>query len=169
MSNLLPRKDLQLRSHEYYGRVLCGVALITALTALAIFLLSLPTVILVQSASSQMGMPTSTTTSEVSAEVNRINSLVREVGDAVSDKKPSNTIRYVLSLRPPEVVIDDVTFIAGTPASLSLSGHTNRQDVLDVFRKKLIDEKKFESVSLPANALIGAEGGKFTLTLTGNF
>lgn len=77
---------------------------------------------------------------------------------------PSSAIAAALSGRPKGVVIGHITYSADT-GLLTLSGVAPR-DAVNEYRDVLTADMRFSSVSVPVSALVGAEDGRFSVTLT---
>lgn len=77
---------------------------------------------------------------------------------------PSSAIAAALSDRPAKVVIEHITYAADA-RELTLNGAASR-DALSGYRDALKADTHFSSVSVPVSALVGTEGGRFSVTLT---
>ncbi len=78
---------------------------------------------------------------------------------------PSAALSRVLAQRPAGVVVSHVSYAPGT---ITIGG-TAGAGPLNTYRTALTDDSLFSKVSVPVNALIGADQGNFTITVTGNF
>ena len=82
---------------------------------------------------------------------------------------PARTIQSVVALRPVGVHIDQITYIAGSPSSLMLVGSAETNGKISLYRDALVATALFTSVSVPVGALVGTDGGRFSITLLGAF
>ncbi len=81
----------------------------------------------------------------------------------------SDAIAGAYSLRPTGVTIGGVAYSEGEPGTITLVGSAKTRDDVSAFRDALARDTRFEHVSVPVAALVGALEGNFTITLTGKF
>ena len=86
-----------------------------------------------------------------------------------STTTPTFAITAALSMRPQGVRVDQITYTAGSPASLMLVGSADTTSGISAYRTALSADPIFASVSVPVGALVGTEGGRFSITLSGKF
>lgn len=77
---------------------------------------------------------------------------------------PSSLIAAALSDRPAGVVIGHITYEADA-GQLTLTG-TAPRGAINGYHDALSTNPHFSSVSVPVSALVGTEGGRFSITLT---
>ena len=65
--------------------------------------------------------------------------------------------------------VDQITYTAGSPSSLMLVGSADTTGGISAYRAALAADAAFASVSVPVGALVGTEGGRFSVTLSGTF
>ena len=82
---------------------------------------------------------------------------------------PTEIIKAALALRPQGVTAGKINFVAGDSGSVTITGNSAGREGINLYREALSKEKYFRSVSVPVGALVGSEGGGFTITLTGSF
>ncbi len=82
---------------------------------------------------------------------------------------PSLAIDAVLAARSAGVHITDISYAAGKSGTLTLSGSADSPSALDAYRKALAAIPGFASVSVPVSDLVGAQGGHFSMTVSGAF
>lgn len=85
---------------------------------------------------------------------------------ANATSSPSAGIAAALALRPAGASITTVTYSKGT---LTLTGKAARRESITNYRAALEKSGLFSSVQIPVSALVGAQDGKFTITLKGTF
>jgi len=81
---------------------------------------------------------------------------------------PVALLSSTLARRGAGVRIMHITYTSGTPSTFTFAGEAT-PSALDTYRKTLVDAKLFESVSVPVNDLISAQGGAFSMKLSGTF
>ncbi len=79
---------------------------------------------------------------------------------------PSAALARALSLRPSGVIVDHISY---TPGSLVLAGLSKSREGVGIYRKALAADPTFSSVVVPIGDLAGAQGGRFSMTLSGRF
>lgn len=96
----------------------------------------------------------------------RTQALLLQIGPVVSaTSSPSTTITAALAARPAGLVVDSIGYTSEVPAKIVLGGTANR-DQINAYRNALLATGRFSGVSVPVGALVGAEGGRFSITLT---
>jgi hypothetical protein len=88
---------------------------------------------------------------------------------AAASSTPTDTILDALSLRPSGVRIDQITYNTGTPSTIMLSGSADTNSEINAYQTALSADPHFASVSIPVGALVGTDGGRFSITLSGTF
>ena len=88
---------------------------------------------------------------------------------AEASSTPTETIRDALTLLPAGVHIDQIIYHTGTPSSLMLSGAADMNSEINAYQTALSADLPFVSVSVPVGALVGTDGGRFSITLSGKF
>ena len=78
----------------------------------------------------------------------------------------TDAITTALSLRPAAVHIDQITY---TPGSLMLVGSADTNSAISAYQSALSANPTFTSVSIPVGALVGTDGGRFSVRLSGGF
>jgi hypothetical protein len=172
MSNLLPEKQQQNVRSEYRARfILSGsylaisAALFTALTLLPSFgvlFISRPET-LAQATQAQQGKTDS-------GDITRAQSLISQVTPIVSASSTiTAAILGALSEKPSGVHIDNIVYNSGVAATIAIAGSADSRALTDNYRTKLQTNPIFTSVKLPVGDLLGAQSGRFTITLAGHF
>jgi hypothetical protein len=96
--------------------------------------------------------------------------LLSELSPLVSaSTTPTAVITEALSLRPPGITVDEISYTSGNPASLMLVGSAATNGAISAYKTALASDALFTSVSVPVGALVGTDGGRFSMTLSGDF
>jgi hypothetical protein len=101
--------------------------------------------------------------------VNDAQALVVQLGAVAATSSPARTVADVVAKRPKGVTLSRIVYTAGTPATLELTGAATQREQVSAYRALLASDSRFASVSVPINALLGADNGNFTITMTGRF
>ena len=178
MSNVLPKETLQAEWSRFRGRcvlvgglvflgaaVCSGVALLPAHVALYVEAVSTAK----QSAAQSGVLPGANTQAQSErADVKRAQTLLDGVTPVVSStSSPTEIISAALALRPSGVRVDHITFVLGDKNTMRIDGTSDGRESINQFREMLAKSGRFKNTSVPVGALVGAEGGKFTITLSG--
>jgi hypothetical protein len=81
---------------------------------------------------------------------------------------PVEVLQKVIALRPKGVSIDGLKFSAGMPGQIVVEGAASREQ-LSAFKTALLSDTTFATVSVPVGALVGNDGSRYSITLTGSF
>ena len=71
--------------------------------------------------------------------------------------------------KPSDPQIAHITYTAGDPSSIALSGASATREAINGYRQALSADAQFKSVSIPVADLTAAPGARFSLTLMGAF
>ena len=174
MVNVLPpraRKDLLRFNRTRFVLVGSFAMLIGAILA---FLALLPAYTAMRF--QHMASPIASTTSPAvgdwneRAEILRAQALVTQFSSIVSGGDLAfEALTTALQVRPKGALIQNIRYTRGDKGSLVISGSASNRTDISTYRDVLARDTRFESVSVPAGALAGAEGGRFSITLTGMF
>lgn len=172
MSNVLTLEEKKNRDQKARARtVLCG-ALMCALAAGVACLALLPTLISIQVARASLNAPSS---DEVATARSDQEQALRTQGRVAALKSLMSAtssapaaLAMALSLQPAGISITSATYQAGRH-EIVLSGNSQNREVLNSFRDELRGSGTFTGVTVPVAALVGTQGGRFTITLTGTF
>jgi len=94
----------------------------------------------------------------------RAQAIVRALSPLLnSTSSPSSSIALALATRPAGVVVQNISY-AGDTFELTLTG-TAARGAVNAYRDSLTADTHFRSVSVPVSALVGTEGGRFSITL----
>lgn len=170
MTNLLPQKERTAIAWDMVHRQLLAASLLL-LGAAAVTLLALAPALLVfkfGSAGSSAAAALAKKNADTSA-IAETQALLTQVVPTVGTSSPTTAIMAALTLREKGITIDHITFSVGNPSSLILSGSASVKDSVNSYRAILAADGHFSSVTVPVSALVGADSGKFTMTLAGIF
>jgi type II secretory pathway pseudopilin PulG len=104
------------------------------------------------------------------AAITHVKSLLKQLSPLVAaSTTPTDAIEGALSLRPTGVRIDQVTYTSGAPATLMLVGSADTNGAISKYQTALAADPIFTSVSIPVGALVGTDGGRFSVRLSGAF
>jgi hypothetical protein len=95
--------------------------------------------------------------------------LVIQYGPMMSDKPTTEVVIDILQLRPAGVKVDKIAYTAGTVATLVVSGAATSRESINMYREAIVATGRFKSVTIPVGDLIGVKGGRFTVTISGQF
>lgn len=172
MSNLLPEVGQQRIRSEYRARFVLAGALLSMIAALFTVLALSPSYGVLLTTRPQVLAQASQAQEEKtdSDDIAQAQMLLVQIGTlAVATSSASGAIIEALEPRPNGARIDTIAYVAGESATISLSGVAESRNVMDTYRMSLQENLRFASVKLPVGDLVGAKGGRFTITLTGEF
>ena len=116
---------------------------------------------------SSMVSPTNASTS---ASMKQTQALVKKLFPLIAaTSSPLGAIKAALSDRPTGIEVDHISLAGGTGSTIIITGVASGRDAINAYRSVLGADPHFTKVSVPVGALIGAEGGQFSVTLSGTF
>lgn len=168
MTNVLPPEAEKELWRMYRARFLIAGSTVALLAALLSALSLLPSYLALhadaESASEQMERVSSAQDQE---DIRRAQAIVTTFAPFVeATTTPSGALTRALSLRPSGVTVDRISYV---PGSLVLSGASKTREGVGAYRKSLSADPLFSAVTVPVGDLAGAQGGRFSITLTGGF
>ena len=170
MSNVLPPEEKNLILRRFRERFIALGALVLLLGAGVASLSLLPSLILVSSAEASLRRATeaaSKTVREDQVIQTRTLALIQALQGAIqATSSPTQVLQRALELKPKGLKI---TSISAEKGKMLLSGISDRRESINAYREALEKSSIFTSVAIPVAALVGAQEGRFTVTLTGNF
>ena len=168
MTNVLPQKAQRHVWGMYRARFILAGSGVACVVAILAFLALLPSYLALhadgypESASLSAGGST-----HDQADIVRARGFLSTLQPLIAaTTTPSGILSSALGLRPPKVLVDHVSYTSGT---LVLSGASPSRESIDTYRKSLAADPHFTSVSVPVGDLAGAQGGRFSITLSGAF
>lgn len=99
--------------------------------------------------------------------VTRAHTLVRELSAVITaTTSPSMLYTRALEARPQGLAVDSVTY-SRADGRITISG-AGARELISAYRNTLSTDPLFASVSVPVGALVGSDGGRFSITITTN-
>ena len=179
MVNVLPEETLRAVRGGFRDRLLLVGALVFLGLALLSCLALLPAYIalrieqdIVPGNVTTSAMPDQSPQSKAErADIMRSEGLVKSITPYVAaTSSPTQTLITVLSMRPRGVQIDHVHMSSPVGGrAITIEGVAPGRDEINQYREALAKNPGFRSVSVPVGALVAADGGKFSITITGTF
>lgn len=179
MSNLLPKERLDVVWEGYRSRVVLVGAIVLSVSAALSGAAFLPAFVALKVESNAQEKQSASLAAQTDpnpqsraerADISRSQTLLARIAPIVSaTSSPTEIINSALSLRPPGISVKRISFVSGKGGSITINGEANGRESINQYRDALSEDARFEGVSIPVGALVGSEGGAFTVTLTGNF
>lgn len=178
MSNLLPKETLEIVWRRFYRRILYAGALVFLFTAVFAGLALLPSYI---APKIEKGLLKESAVLASKAEINpqsraEINDILRSqailarVSPVISaTSSAADLLTAALLLRPRGISVNRLSFVSGQNGTIVIEGIAPGREEINLYREELSKNERFSSISVPVGALLGAEGGKFTITVKGAF
>lgn len=171
MSNILPSTARSAVWSAYRARFILAGSLIGISTAALCALALLPSYLVIHSGNddpSAQGLQDGDQADR--AAIVRTQLLLTTLSPLISaTTSPSGTISAALASRVPNITIDRISYTAGDSGTLILSGIAKQREAVSVFRQALSGDKRWKGVTVPVGELAGVPGGRFSITLTGDF
>lgn len=109
-------------------------------------------------------------TSASGARIEETKTLIADLRPAfLSTTTPSEIVSRVLALKPAGLAIHGIEYAAGKEGQVTLVGAAENPQIIEAYRSLLAREARFKSVSVPVDALVGANTGQFTITVKGEW
>lgn len=171
MSNVIPQEGRDAVRSMYRARFVIAGGLVMIATAFLASLSILPSYLALHAvAPPANAQPPSVSGESDRAKIGRTQVLLSALGPLVAaTTSPTQAISLALGLRGGGVRIDHITFTSGDPDVITISGSAETPAKIDAYRKGLAAQAIFKNVSVPVGDLVGAQGGRFSMTLQGNF
>lgn len=153
------------------ARFLLVGALALALSALVAILALVPAYVSVRIAraslesSVQAAAKAQGSDQAISAKTQRLITALKPIANATSS--PSDTVAKALEQKPAGLSITTITYTGGTKPTAVLTGESTRREAVNAFRDALEKTGAFPKIEVPVAALVGAQDGRFTMTLSG--
>ena len=178
MSNVLPKETLQIEWRRFRNRSLLVGALVFLGTAALSGMALLPAHVALQvekSLAARQSVADSGTapdagqqTQSERSDIVRAQALLDTVVPIISaTTSPTEVIRAVLELRPGGVRVNRVTFVPGKNGIVTIDGISPGRESTNQYKELISRSGRFKSVSVPVDALVGTQGGNFSITLSG--
>ena len=174
MANLIPEKiRREMRGHAQ-ARFILSTAVVAFVVAAIASLLLLPSYVMFSvHGPMRAGIGVSLSQRDRTADqaaVTHTNAAITLLLPLINASSTSiDTIQQAVSVRPVGVRIDGILYTKGTPASLMIVGSADTPSLVSAYRTALAGNPIFDSVTVPVGALVGTDGGRFSITISGNF
>jgi len=169
MSNVLPFEETKRLKRRLRTRFILLGALIILASALVAMLALAPAFVSVQFGKAAFQKAES----EISAQMRddqakqaRALVLIGALAPVVqaTSSSPTEMISFAIGLKPQGMSITNISY---KKAEIVLSGVASNRLAVNDFREALTKSGRFKSVVVPVAALVGAQEGRFTVTLSG--
>ena len=172
MANVIPEKMHRDMNRYDRARFILTGAVVFLVCAGVAFLLLLPSYfanLMDEHQAVPMSAPiTAAEQAKDAAAIVHTNALLAVLAPIVkATSTPTDVITDALALRPSGVRIDQIIYNAGKTSSLMLSGAADTNSEINEYQTALSADSRFTSVSVPVGALVGTDGGRFSITLFG--
>lgn len=163
--NLLPSASQKRVRSELRARFLLGLSAVL-LSCAALFALAL----VPAEASLVFFSPPQMQTSPGSGDTAQDNTAIAHTQALLTATQPFaatsslDDVLAALSQQGPGIKIDDISYSI-TQKTLSISGQAQAPSDVNTFRENLETDLRFQNVSVPVSALLGSQGGSFTITM----
>lgn len=175
MSNLLPKERSRALSGNFRDKlILVGALGFLCAAILAILALS-PSYIALQIGQNLLGQSTSASMPSAQdrsdrKEISRSQGVMTSVAPIVSaTSSEMDLLNSALEKRPRGVAINHIILTVGKNVSIVIDGSASDREEINQYKEALENDPRFTGASVPVGALLGAEGGKFTITASGAF
>jgi Tfp pilus assembly protein PilN len=173
MSNLLPEKAQQNLRSEYRARfILAGASLAIGGALFTVLALSPSYMALFVTRPAAQAKATALQESKQdSSDIARAQSLMFQLAPVASaSSTASSAILQALRDKPNGVRIYKISYSTDPAGSIAVAGIADSRQAMDQYRTALQADSLFTSVKFSVQDLIaGATGGRFSITLAGNF
>lgn len=179
MSNLLPKERIDRVLVEYRSRLVLTGALVFLCVAIVAGIALLPAFVALKVEEASQAKQRDSNASQFDsnpiskaerADILRSQALLARVASVVSaTSSPTEILSAALALRPAVVTVDHISFSPGKGGVIKINGEAKGREEINQYRDALAKEGRFNGVSIPVGALVGSEGGDFTITLSGDF
>lgn len=169
MSNVLPQEEKKALLVRFRARFIGVFAIVLFLSAAIASTSLIPAFISVRIARAALEAPQESQTASRDDQVKllRAQTIVSVLTPIVAaTSTPSEILAVAIGLKPGAVRVSGVTYTKG---SLVLTGISSSRDAVNTYRQALEASHRFSAVLVPVAALVGAQEGRFTATLSGDF
>ncbi len=166
MSNLLPIESQRKMWAMYRARFLIVISLVMLVLALVGFAALVPGYLAITLSATQEGSAQLQRDGADPVAMIRAQALVNNLAPVLSStSSPTDMVLSVIEKKPRGIAIDRITYI---PGQITLGG-TGSRETVTAYRTVLTSDPRFTSVAVPVAALVGSEGNRFSMTISGNF
>jgi len=174
MSNVLPLSAQKSVWSFYRSRFLFVGSIAAILVAILAFAALLPAYMATRSLGKSLGdsesmLPASEEDQNERALILRARTLISELAPVAERPGVFEALTEALEARPNGIVIQRMQIKKEDRQTIVIGGTASDRSRISAYRDALIKNSRFEQVDVPVGALAGAEGGQFSITLTGAF
>lgn len=177
MSNVLPSEKLAHNRAEVRAKLVLTTGLVLSAAAIAGILSLMPAFFLAYfpRVPSVDGAAVAGTENEAQRRADqetamRIRTLLSEVTAITTGKpSPADIIAEAYAQKPLGITFAGATYTKGEPSTITILGFGKTRDDVSAYRDLLAEDPRFQKVSVPVAALVGALDGNFTITISGQF
>ena len=169
MSNLLPEPSQRKLLQGFRARFVLLGALLGIATAVVSALAIFPAYIMLYTTQPAPPPPVSKQSESDAVDVATIQLLMQQYAPLVSATSTSQAIRAAVEAKPKSVRIDHITYSSGATTGLVINALAANRDAINVYKEALQKNAYFKTVVVPVEDLVGAQGGRFKITLSGDF
>ena len=172
MTNILPSDALREVTSHRRARVVLTASASALVGAFFAFAALLPNLIDLYILRPPLGDTSPQTSSEAASdrgEIQRAQAILAHFSETASTTPALEGLKKALEVRPKGTTVRLIRFLKeAETTTIVLEGNANRGNVT-AYRNALISSAYFKTVSVPPEAFAEAEGGRFIMTLTGDF
>ncbi len=167
MSNVLTGEAKKILDGRAWTRFIAVGAAASVFAAFVGVIALLPAFISVRVARASLEAPSQAQQEarEDSATASHAQVLVNALQPLMSSTTPSESLAQALALQPAGISITSISY-QSNPDTIKLSGISDDRDDVNAFRDVLASSGLFAGVEVPVAALVGAQEGRFIMTLT---
>lgn len=171
MSNLLPDSYQKKLLQQLRGRFIFVASVLLIAAALISAIALLPGFIVLYITIPEKPAPSASAQQNQLelADMSTTQILVQHYYPIVNATSTTQVLLAALDVRIKSIHVDHIEYVAGAPAIFILSGIADNRAAINAYREALIKSNNFKSVTVPVGDLIGSQGGRFKITLTGEF
>lgn len=170
MANVIPREGLSKIGKRNSARFLFVGACMSAAAAIVAILAIMPAYLSVRVArasvetAAQQSGGTATADQEAAVRTQGLITNLTPIANATTS--PVGALDVALAEKPAGLSITSITYTSDK-STIVLTGTASRREAVSALRDALEASKRFSTVAVPVAALVGAQEGRFTITLTG--
>ena len=172
MSNILPRETKKAVWAMYRTRFAIAGSFVALSAAALCALALLPGYLALHAGdatSSASSTPQRVANEADRAAVQSIQTMLKILAPLTATSTPTSAIIQALSLRPPGITVDHITYSGGGSGMVMLVGSTATREAINAYKQALSADSRWKTVSVPIGDLTGDPGARFSITLSGAF
>ena len=172
MTNLLPPEELQNVRNFYRARFLTVGSFVATACALIALIALVPSFLIVWiDSSSQRVVPVVSANRELDqTEYRKTQDRIKQLALVVHATSSSmQIVMRAVNARPKGISIDRISYSTGKGGAplVILAGVSARREAINAYYDTLKSDGTFKNVVIPVEDLVGTNGSRFTVTLTG--